>query len=225
MSCCSHCMGADEIFNKKKASRDLKRYRKKGPDKSTRLLIDALMKENPKGKTLLDIGGGVGLISFELFEAGLSKSTNVDASAGYLSACTEEASKRGLKDHMKFVFGDFTELAGDLYPADIVTLDRVVCCYPDMKKLVESSAGKAVILIGLVYPRIHAFTKVAISLGNLWFRIRSVGFRTYLHPPQEIDHMIQKNGFSRIFFSQTLIWEVAVYRKQGNTVSIKQNYN
>jgi len=220
MSCCSHCMGADEIFNKKKASRDLKRYRKKGPDKSTRLLIDALREENPKGKTLLDVGGGIGLISFELFEAGLSESMNVDASAGYLSACSEEAEVRGLKKHMNFAFGDFTELAGDLSPADIVTLDRVICCYPDMKKLVESAAGKALGLIGLVYPRVHSFNKIGLTLGNLWFRIRNVGFRTYLHPPREIDYLIQRHGFSRIFFSRTLIWEAVVYRKAGDISSV-----
>ena len=35
---------------------------------------------------------------------------------------------------------------------DILTLDRVICCYPDMQKLVGLSAKRARKLYGLIYP-------------------------------------------------------------------------
>lgn len=215
MNCCNHCIGADEIFNAKTASRDLKRYWKRGPNKSTRLLLDALRKEKPEGKTLLDIGGGVGVISFELFEEGLAESLHVDASTGYLEVCREEAVIRNLNGQMSFFFGDFTELAKDLKPADIVTLDRVVCCYPDMIKLIKASTDKSLGYIGLVYPRIHVITRIVLSIGNFWFRLRKLGFRTYLHSPDEIDNQIRSRGFNRIFLSRTMIWETVVYQRLG----------
>ena len=37
----------------------------------------------------------------------------------------------------------FLALADQLEPADIVTLDKVICCYADMRRLLDQSAGKA----------------------------------------------------------------------------------
>ena len=39
---CPHCVGAEEFFNSKEATGDLKRYRSKGPMKTAQMLIDAL---------------------------------------------------------------------------------------------------------------------------------------------------------------------------------------
>lgn len=36
----------------------------------------------------------------------------------------------------RFRYGDFVSLAPDLETADLVTLDRVVCCYPELEPLV-----------------------------------------------------------------------------------------
>jgi hypothetical protein len=49
--------------------------------------------------------------------------------------------------------GDFIDLAEQVPEADAVTLDRVVCCYPDATTLVGASARKARRVYGLVYPR------------------------------------------------------------------------
>ena len=49
---CSHCCGANQLFDQKIAKRDLKRYLKKGPKKATRLLTDALKNLDLKGLSL-----------------------------------------------------------------------------------------------------------------------------------------------------------------------------
>ena len=98
MSCCSHCRDAGTFFDHKTARKELRRYIKKGPKKSTRLLLDQIRKSEVTGKTLLDIGGGVGSITFELMRAGISRSVHVDASEAYLKAVKIEAQKRYLKD-------------------------------------------------------------------------------------------------------------------------------
>ena len=43
----------------------------------------------------------------------------------------QEARDAGLLDRIDFVDGDFVRRAAETDEADIVTLDRVVCCYPD----------------------------------------------------------------------------------------------
>ena len=76
MQCC-HCQGIESLFSEKAARRELRSYRRKGPTKSTRALLAALESAGVRGRSLLDIGGGVGAIQHELMRAGASGVTNV----------------------------------------------------------------------------------------------------------------------------------------------------
>jgi magnesium-protoporphyrin O-methyltransferase len=89
MSCC-HCQGAQRVFSGRYVARNLKHYRRKGPDKTTRVLVDALVAEGVEGATLLDVGGGVGAIEYELLNAGAARATNAEAATGYIEAAREE---------------------------------------------------------------------------------------------------------------------------------------
>ncbi len=78
-SCCSSlCAANQRQFSDAIARRDLDRYRKQGPDPTTRLLRDAIL-EAGNGKTVLDVGSGICALSFELLTAGAERVTAVDA--------------------------------------------------------------------------------------------------------------------------------------------------
>src|SRR5881394_3076776 len=141
MNCCKP--DYESVFSGRRAKKDLERYRKKGPDKTTRMLIDALKQAGVEHRTLLDIGGGVGAIDHELLAAGATSAVHVEASAPFVLAATGEAARRGFAGRLESKRGDFVELAAGIAPADVVTLDRVICCYPDMKTLVSESAAHA----------------------------------------------------------------------------------
>ena len=130
------CQSIETHFNKKTVAKELKRYREKGPLKVTRVLIEALKAEGIEGMTLLDIGGGVGSIQHELLKAGVSNIINVEASKAYIEAAKEEAERQGHADQVSHHHGNFIDLAPDIPQVDIVTLDRVICCYHDMQALV-----------------------------------------------------------------------------------------
>ena len=85
----------------------------------------------------------MGAVQHELINAGVQQVTSVEASSAYLNAAKEEAQRRRLADHVSYYHGNFADLASDIAPADIVTLDRVICCYHDMEKLVGLSAARA----------------------------------------------------------------------------------
>ena len=89
MVCCQQC-GFDDFFDEKTAAKELKRYRTKGPIKSTRLLIDLLIAEGVRDASLLDVGGGIGAIQHELLDAGAASSVDVDGSEAYLAAASAE---------------------------------------------------------------------------------------------------------------------------------------
>lgn len=213
MKCCGHCRDAGDFFNERTARRELKRYRRRGPDKPTLHLIRSIQNAGVHEKILLDIGGGIGAIQFELFEKGLQHSVNVDASEAYQRVSKDEAEKRGYSDNASYVFGDFVQLAHSIPEADIVTLDKVICCYPDFQKLLQLSLQKCGRVYGLVYPRVNWFTKIGFRLINLWFRIKSSEFRTYLHSTKVVDEIIRENGFQKSSYKTTILWQVVVYER------------
>src|SRR5688500_17373791 len=141
MDCCAK--GYDEMFDDAQATKDLKSFRHDGPEPTTRALLNLLRAQNVTGATLLDIGGGVGAIHHELIDAGVHRAVHVDASAAYIQVARQEAERRGHADRVEFHHGDFVDLAERVPLADVVTLDRVICCYPDMPALVEASATRA----------------------------------------------------------------------------------
>lgn len=208
---CPQCVGVEKLFNEKYAQRELKRYQRKGPVKTTRLLIEAIREEGVEDCSLLDIGGGIGAIQLELFESGLGSATDVDAASAYLKTARDEAERRGFADRIEYRLGDFVEEADDIDPADIVTLDRVICCYPDMQKLVSLSAAKAGKIYGLVYPRLNLVMRLARPLINLQCRIKRSPFRFYLHSPAEVDRILRDCGFKRLCESRTPLWQIVVF--------------
>jgi magnesium-protoporphyrin O-methyltransferase len=213
MPCCSHCEDAGDLFNPRAARRDLRRYRSRGPSATTRLLLDSLLAQRRADDTLLDIGGGVGAIAQELLQVGFSRAVQVDASPAYLAAAGEEAGRRGVADRITYHFGDFVDLAPDLAPADVVTLDRVICCYPDVERLVVASASKARHLYGLVFPRERRFTAAGARFANAWFRLRGSAFRTYLHPTEQVEDLLRGCGFRRTSRAYSFLWQVATYAR------------
>lgn len=213
MNCCRHCQDSSDLFNNRVARRDLRRYRSRGPSATTRLLLDAVLAQRGSDMTLLDVGSGVGAIPHELLRAGFSRAVQVDASAAYLAASRQEAERRGLGDTITYHHGDFVELAPNLGAADVVTLDRVICCYPDLERLVTSSALKARHLYGLVFPRERSVTRAGAFLANAWFRLRGSAFRTYLHPGEQVESILHRCGFRRTSSAHSLLWHVATYAR------------
>ena len=212
MSCC-HGEGCNAQFDMRQARHDLKRYNKDGPDPTTRALIDLLKAAGVQGTQLLDVGGGVGAIHHELLDAGVAAATHVDASESYLEVARQEAIKRGHGERLRSVKGDFVKVAGEVADADVVTLDRVICCYGDMDALVRASAKKAKRLYGAVFPRDHWYLKPAFGSINLWKRITGSRFRVFIHPVAAIDATIRAEGFRQKNLLRTFVWNVALYER------------
>ena len=208
---CRQCQGIESFFDQKEANKELKGYRKKGPAKTTQMLIDALRAAGVQGSTLLDIGGGVGAIQYELLKAGASGAVSVEASTAYIQAAREEAERQGHADRVVHRYGDFIEIAPDIQPAEVVTLDRVICCYHDMEELVRLSVQRATKLYGLVYPRDTWGAGIVIRLFNFFLWMRRNPFRVFLHPTSAVDALVRRNGLQPLFYRKTLVWQVVVY--------------
>ncbi len=210
------CDGIEYCFDRRRVANELAQYRKRGLAKSTRLLVEALQAQGVEGLTLLDIGGGVGAIPHALLEVGARQATDVDASAAYLAVAREEAERRGLAERITFQHGDFVALAPTLPTADVVTLDRVICCYDNMPELVSRSAARAGSLYGVVYPRDSWWLRLFMRAQNLVMRARRTPMRFFIHPTTAVDATIRAQGLERRFYRASGPWQVVVYARTSS---------
>ncbi len=216
MDCCQ-CRGIEEQFNRAEAARKLREYRRSGPARSTRLLLDALMREPVAGLTLLDIGGGIGAIQHALLKAGAMHATDVEASTAYLAAAREEAARQGHAEQISYQYGNYVDLADTIPAADIVTLDRVICCYHDMPALVDRSSAKAARLYGLVYPRDIWWVRAGVRAENALLWLQRSTFRTFVHSRAAVDAIVRRNGLQQRFARNAGMWQVVVYARNDAT--------
>jgi hypothetical protein len=214
-SCCAFGNTADEHFNADKVAKELARYRRKGPGPTTRLLRDGIASAGAGQGTVLDIGGGLGILSLDLLDAGLSRAVVVDASSAYLAAASEEAIRRGRSGLTAFVHGDFLAVAAELAPATVVTLDRVVCCYPSYEPLLSTALELARTAFAISYPRDRWFVRAGMWLENAMRRRRGNPFRTFVHPPSEMMRIIEGSGFTLARRERTPAWSADVFVKSS----------
>ena len=217
MTCCTGSCAAASHFNPKKADRDLRRYRRHGPDPSTRMLLSQLRRWPLQGLHLLDVGGGIGIIAVELANAGLAAVTLVDASADYLEAARRHLASRGASLPAQFILGDFAATVSGLPDADIVTLDRVVCCYPDVEALLRGAAARARRIVAFTYPRDTWYVRAGVVVENSWYRLRQDPFRAFVHSPQRMASVLESAGFVRAARDASLQWALDLYRRVSGT--------
>jgi hypothetical protein len=104
----------EELFSQQFVTKELARYRSKGPDKTTRMLTEAIEAEGVEGFSLLDIGGGLGAIQHELLDSGIQNVTSVEASTAYLNAARAEVHRADMEWHFP---GNCR--SGNIAPADL----------------------------------------------------------------------------------------------------------
>lgn len=205
----------DVMFNQQKAEKELNDYLRTGVKKSSRPIIKALQKLPLAEKTLLDIGGGFGVITFELLKRNVKKSTHVDISNAYIKTFLAEAKRQSIIDKIRSLQGDFIKVSDQVDHADLVTLDKVICCYQDYNGLVRASVSKANQWYVYTIPRSVWWVKLVHGLETLYNKIRGDAFRSYIHPTDVIENLVLKSGFKKIHQHYQREWLVAVFEKEA----------
>ena len=213
MSCCARYCVAETQFDPKVAERDLRRYQRHGPDASTRMLLAELRRWPLQGLRLLDVGSGIGAIAMELAGAGLTAVTLADASPAYLEAARRQVGPLYASRSAQFILGDFAANASTLPDADVVTLDRVVCCYPHVDALLQAASMRARQLVAFTYHPDRWYLRAAVALENFSYRVRSNPFRAFVHSPERMALVLGVAGFVRTARRETFPWALDLYRR------------
>ena len=210
---CNCCEITDNAFSEAEAKTEIRNYRRRGPMNQTKLILEAIRSLRLKDAGLLDIGGGIGAIHHELLGDVAREATHVDASSAYLKEAKAEAARLGHGERVNFIHADFTDVASELPKADIVTLDRVVCCYPDFRRLLKAAAEHSQRALAFTYPREIWYLRIGLNIANFFQRLRKDPFRVFLHPVAEMDALLKQEGFRRVSLRRLFVWEMALYQR------------
>jgi SAM-dependent methyltransferase len=214
MSCCERKGGFADVFTDDSAKKDADRYRRRGLPPRAQRLVAAIEATTPlEGSSLLEIGVGAGAVTIELLKRGAARAVGVDAVAAQLAAARSLATDMNVADRLEFVLGDFTATADLVQNADVVILDRVVCCYPDWRTLLGAAASRAQSAIALTYPRDVWWMRLVARSMNLWWRLLRSEFRFHVHPVHELHALVASQGLTPRVHARYFAWEVMAARR------------
>jgi SAM-dependent methyltransferase len=195
------------------AAADLRRWREGRLNPATQELIDVILGHGVDGARVLDIGAGVGAVHVALLEAGAEAAIDVDASREFLATARAEAERSELRGQIEYRYGDFVEVGSDLPPADIVTLDSVICCYPYLEPLLAAATGSRPQLVGITYPRDVWWMRAYMRLYNLMQALRRNPARYFIHRHARLQRWMHESGYQNIHEGGIRPWRVVLYRR------------
>lgn len=213
MSGCCHAAVAECHFGPEKAREQLEAYRSGGPDRLTAIALAMLRAQPIADAGLLDVGGGIGVLGRELLGDRVTAVTIVEESSAYLAVAREQAERDGTLASWRFVPGDFVTVAPNVGDADLATLHRVVCCYPDYRGLLDAVSASDARWALLSYPRERWYVRAALWLEDQANRMRGDPFRSRVHPEEGIAERMTAGGFRRVADALTWFWRVEVYAR------------
>jgi magnesium-protoporphyrin O-methyltransferase len=162
---------------------------------------------------VLDIGAGVGAVHISLLEAGAARAVDVDASREYLTVARAEAERRALNDRVEYRYGDVVELADELPPSEIVTLDSVICCYPYLEPLLAAAVRSHPRLVGITYPRDVWWMRAFMRLYNVAQAVRRSPARYFIHRHAHLERLMGSAGYQNVHEGGIRVWRVVLYRR------------
>jgi hypothetical protein len=213
MSDCCSPKGYRWLFSERNARAEAKRYRRGGLDPTSRRIVDYLRQRGVEGRTLLEVGGGIGAIQIELLKAGATRAVSVELTPTYERVARELLSEAGLEDRVERKVMDFAQSGAEVEVADIVIMNRVICCYPDMPALAGGAATHTREVLVMSFPKDSWWTRTLLTLGNFGLRVLRREFQVFVHPPDQILAVAERHGLHTALVTPGLFWQIAIVQR------------
>lgn len=210
--CCAR-HGQEELFTAKGAERAAKRYRRRGPDPMARSLARRAAERGVEGATVLEIGGGVGEVLLELLKRGAERGEVVELVPAYEPEASALAAEAGVGDRAGFRTADLVSDPGAAGPADLVVMNKVVCCTPDGVELAGIAARLARRTLVLSYPRETWLARLGLGGANFWLWLTRKRFRVFVHPRAALEAAITAQGLAPASDKDGIVFRVAAFER------------
>jgi magnesium-protoporphyrin O-methyltransferase len=201
------------MFSERGARGQARNYRRSGLDAGSRRIVALLKERGVEGLTLLEVGGGIGAIQIELLKAGLTRAVSVELTPTYEESAAELLREAGFEDRVERRVMDFVNAGSDIEAADIVVMNRVICCYPDLPRLAGAAADHARGLLVMSFPKERWWTRVMVWMANAGMGLMRREFRIFLHPMAQILATGEKHGLKLSVDRPGVFWQIAAMER------------
>lgn len=213
MSGCCARHGQEELFQERFARRLARRYRRKGPDAMARSLARRASERGVAGTEVLEIGGGIGQVLLELLQAGARRGEVVELVSAYEEHARALAEEAGVGDRASYRVADLVADPSAREPADVVVLNKVVCCTPDGVELAALGASLARRTLALSFPRDVIWARAFVGASNVVFRLLRRRFRVFVHSPGALAAAIESQGLALASQRDGPLFRIAAYER------------
>jgi SAM-dependent methyltransferase len=211
-SCCAR-HGQEELFSRRTAKRDAERYRRKGADAMARSLARRAGARGLEGASVLEIGGGVGQVLLELLRQGAAHGEVVELVPAWEPEAAALAAEAGVGDRAGFRTADLVADPAAAEPADVVVMNKVVCCTPDGVELAGVAARLARRTLVLSHPREAWLPRLGFGAANLFMRLTRRRFRVFVHPRAALEGAIEAQGLALASEKDGPLFRIAAYER------------
>lgn len=167
------------------------------------------------GARVLEVGGGIGALQAELLEAGAEQGEIVELVSAWEPYARELAREKGLNERISFRVADVIEGHEGVEPAEIVVLNRVVCCSPEGIRLAGIAAGLARRTLLLSFPRDRFLVRSGVRLVNVGMRLFGRSFRVFVHPRTALVAAAEAEGLGLAEAGHGFAWEFVALRRRA----------
>ena len=215
MTDCCTPKGYRWVFSERSARIEANRYRRSGLDRTSRRIVDYLKKQGVDGRTVLEVGGGIGAIQLELLKAGAARSTSIELTPTYEEEANRLLAEAGLSDRAERRVGDFAQTPEQFEAADLVIMNRVVCCYPDMPRLTGAAADHAKRMLVMTFPKRTWWTCAGLGAGNAMLSLTRREFHIFVHRPADIIATSHAHGLRPVIDESGLLWRMTALSRSA----------
>lgn len=184
-------------------------------EKIQKQLIAGVLPHLISPSRIVEIGCGVGALHQNLLGSGEHTAVGVDLSTEMLGHARRFATEQGFDKRTEYLLGDYTELTEQIGQADVMLLDKVVCCYQQVELLLSTSLQKTRQVYALSHPRNFFGIRWGFAIHKALARLLRWDFFPCWHVWSDIHATIERSGFRSVGRTQTFLWESTVYLRES----------
>ena len=163
------------------------------------------------GGRVLEIGGGIGTLQAELLKRGAAQGEVIELVGAYEPYAAELAEALGVADRTSFRVLDLLDDASSAQPADVVLMNKVICCSGEGLELTRVAAHLTRGVLVLSYPRYTWLSRWAQRVQHAFFRLLGRSYRLYVRSPVEIEAAAASAGLNKVASGRSSVWEHSTF--------------
>lgn len=211
MASCCRSEPCEETFSPRVAEWDLRAYRRRGLGSLEREMLASVPQAQIAGARVMEIGGGIGVLQAELLRRGAASGEVVELVGAYAPYAARLAEELGVGGRSTFRVADVLDDPHTVEPADVVMLNKVVCCSAEGLELIGVAAGLTRGTLVLSYPRATRLIRWLARAQHALFRLLGRSFRFYVRPSAAIEAVALGAGLSKLASGRGPFWEYSAF--------------